>query len=416
MTHERPSRTILSNLNSDTMADDPTDRYLRAMAVPTARMLWEAEPGDCVVMLAPCPPEFRDYVARTVALDVGAVDIVAPPDTATAHPLDVAAALGATGLLTRRPVLDPFALDRPVLDFARRTGMRLHPYTTHPDDAVLNLVRRVNTKSGIRETAASLGLPVADGGFAATRPELVRRLVAFLADRPAAIVKPDRSSTGFGNTVIEAGARESREARVGEAVAGLPGRGRGWVYEEFLPLTASPSMEMTVEDAGVAPYYSCDQRTVNNAWTGMVTPAAEGPHSAAMLEAATVLGRWLHAHGYRGIFDVDCGTYDGGYVITEANVRTTGGTYLEKLARRLRPGDGPVHWRADGRFSKDHLGFREAVRRVEAAGLGGTSADVRAVLTTDTRAVDGKWRYLVAGRDAGVVAEAERTVEEALGI
>ncbi|MCF3102077.1 hypothetical protein IPZ58_10820 [Streptomyces roseoverticillatus] len=416
MTHGRPSRTILSNLNSDTMADDPTDRYLRAMAVPTARMLWEAEPGDCVVMLAPCPARFRDYVAGTVGLDVGTVDIVAPAGTATAHPLDVAAGLGATKLLAERPVLDPFALDRPVLDFARRTGMRLHPYTAHPGDAVLDVVRRANTKSGIRQAAAALGLPVADGGFAATRNELVRRLVAFLADHPAAIVKPDRSSTGFGNTVVEAGARESRERRVREAVAGGPDRGRGWVYEEFLPLTASPSMEMIAEDAGVTPYYSCDQRTVNNAWTGMVTPAAEGPHSAALHEAAAVLGGWLHGQGYRGIFDVDCGTYDGGYVITEANVRTTGGTYLEKLARRLRPGDAPVHWRADGRFSDDHLGFREAVRRIEAAGLAGASPDVRAVLTTDTHDVDGKWRYLVAGRDAGAVAEAERVVEEALGI
>ncbi|GAA0471234.1 hypothetical protein ABZ951_19360 [Streptomyces sp. NPDC046215] len=412
----RSSRTILSNLNSDTMADHPTDRYLRAMAVPTPRMLWEAEPGDCVVVLAPCDPEFRAYVARTVHLDLDRVDIVAPPEPATAHPLDVAAGLGATGLLADRPVLDPFALDRPVLDFVRRTGMRLHPYPAHPGDATLDMVRRVNTKSGIRETVTALGLPVADGGFAATRAELVEKTVAFLGDHRAAIVKRDRSSTGFGNVVVRAGARASRERRVEEAVADEPDDGRGWVYEEFLPLTASPSMEMIADEDGVSAYYSCDQRTVNNAWTGMVTPAAESPWSPALHEAAVVIGDWLRARGYRGVFDVDCGTYDGGYVVTEANVRTTGGTYLEKLARRLRPGGSPVHWRADGRLATGNLRFGEAVRRLAAAGLDDASAATRAVLTTNSRDLDGKWRYLVVGDDPESVADAERIVEDALGI
>lgn len=414
----RPSRTILSNLNSDTMVENPTDRYLRAMAVPTPRMLWEAEPGDCVVMLAPCPASFREYVARTLELDVDRVDIVAPPKTALVHPLDMADALGAGDLLTARPVLDPFALDRPVLDFARRTGVRLHAYDALPADHVLDTVRYINTKAGIRETVLSLGLPVADGGFAATRPELVDRVVAFLEDHPAAIVKANRSSTGFGNIVIEAGLRHTRHQRVTAALTDETDRASGWIYEEFLPLTASPSYEMTAEEHGVADYYSCDQRTVDNAWTGMVTPAAEGPSSPAMRKAARTIGEWLHARGYRGVFDVDCGTYAGGYVVTEANVRTTGGTYLEKLARRLRPGEAPVHWRADGRFGADTGGpdFAEAVRRLDAEGLGDPAGPVRAVLTTDTRAIDGKWRYLVAGSDADSVAEAEETVERVLEV
>ncbi|MEU7165467.1 hypothetical protein AB0A70_12600 [Streptomyces morookaense] len=412
----RPSRTILANINSDTMAENPTDRYLRAMALPTPRMLWEAEPGDCVVMLAPCPPHFREYVAHTVGLDVAQVDIVAPAGTATVHALDVAGALGATGRLADRPVLEPFALDRPVLEFARRTGVQLYPYSAHPDDSVLETVRRVNTKSGIRETVAGLGLPVADGGFAATRAELAGKVAAFLSERPAAIVKTDRSSTGFGNLVIEAGARESRARRVQEALGDGPDPACGWTYEEYLPLTASPSMEMLCEDAGVTEYYSCDQRTVDNAWTGMVAPAAEGPWHGELRKAALLIGDWLHARGYRGIFDVDCGTYDGGYVVTEANVRVTGGTFLEKLARRLRPGDAPVHWRADSRPGGPGPDFAEALRRIEAAGLADPSAAARTVLTADTRETDGKWRYLVVGRDAASVAAAERETEALLGL
>jgi len=108
--------------------------------------------------------------------------------------------------------------------------------------------------------------------------------------------------------------------------------------------------------------------------------------------------------------------YAGGYVVTEANVRVTGGTYLEKLARRLWPGESPVCWRSDGRRATSGPGFGEAVARLRAAGLDDPGGDVRAVLVTDSCDLDGKWRYLVAGRDPDLVADAERAVEELLGI
>jgi hypothetical protein len=147
----------------------------------------------------------------------------------------------------------------------------------------------------------------------------------------------------------------------------------------------------------------------------MVAPAG-GERYEELRKASAVFGEWLQAQGYRGVFDVDCGVYADGFVITEANVRTTGGTYLEKLARLLRSADNPVHWRADGRRGGVTLEFGEAVRRVAALGLGDASSATRAVLTTDTHDVDGKWRYLVVGPDADSVAEAERAVEDVLGI
>ena len=66
-------RTILANLVSDIIADRPTDAYRLAMAAVTPRKLWQARPGDCVVMLAPCTPAFRDYVAEVSGLDVDQV-------------------------------------------------------------------------------------------------------------------------------------------------------------------------------------------------------------------------------------------------------------------------------------------------------------------------------------------------------
>ncbi|WP_327069953.1 peptide ligase PGM1-related protein [Kitasatospora sp. NBC_01250] len=415
------SRTILANINSDTMADHPGAAYLRAMAVVSPRTLWEARPGDCVVLLAPCGQRFREYVAGITGVPTGQVEIVEPQEITSAHALDVAEQRGAVPGIVARGELDCFALDRRVLDFVRRHGLRLHPYAEPPADEVLATVRLLNTKSGFRAAAQRLGLPLAAGGHAATRAELLDRAGAFLAGQDAVIIKPDRSSTGFGNVVVRAEPRASLAERLLAAVAE---QGEcGWVYEEFLPLTASPSAELIAEEAGVRDYYSCDQRTVNNAWTGMVTPAREDAAYQELHKAATVFADWLHGQGYRGVFDVDGGVYDGGsdgvttqgVVLTESNVRVTGGTYLEKLARLLRPGEAPVHWRADGRRVPDsRLDFPTAVRRLESEGLHGSSTAVRAVLSTDTHHLDGKWRYLVVGENAEVVAEAERTVELAL--
>jgi hypothetical protein len=413
---ERPSRTILANIVSDIMAEHPTDAYRRAMAAVTPRKLWQAEPGDCVVMLAPCTPAFREYVESVTGLDTSQVDIVAPEEVRGVHALDVVRDLGAEHLLASRPELQPFVPDRPVLEFGRRTGVRVLPYTKLPGGGMLDALRLINTKRGFRETAAGLGLPVAEGGYAESQAELVSSIKEFLTTRPAAIIKNNRSSNGFGNVVIRSGGPKTPEEQLAEALAGQAERDGGWVYEEFLPFTATPSIEMNIDDAGPTYFYSCDQRTVNNAWTGMVTPAEEGPFHKELMRAAEAIGGWLHSHGYRGIFDVDCGVHEGGYVVTEANVRRTGGTYLEELARRMRPGDSPVHWRADVRLSTGSLDFASAVARLASAGLADSSSAARVLLTADTRAVDGKWRYLVVGRDAQSVAEVERQAEIILGI
>jgi hypothetical protein len=177
------------------------------------------------------------------------------------------------------------------------------------------------------------------------------------------------------------------------------------VYEAFLPFDAAPSMEMIVGDDGVEPSYSCDQRTVDNAWTGMITPA-EPAHVNLCRGAAYAIGGWLHRRGYRGVFDVDCGVVGDDYVVTEANVRRTGGTYLEELVRRL---NRPPFWRADVRRGRTDLDFAGAVRAMDRAGLAGS-----VILTADTIGVDGKWRYLITDADPATGSEIESALTRLL--
>lgn len=412
----QPSRTILANLVNEIMADLPSDAYRKAMAIVTPRKLWQARPGDCVVMLAPCTSAFRDYVSATLDLDVGQIEIIAPPDVRGIHAIDVVHDLGATGQIASRPEMSPFVLDDKVLEFSRLTGVRILPYNTPPTASTLDALRLINTKGGFREIATSLGLPVADGGYSKSIGELINDLKRFLRDHPAAIVKTNRASNGYGNVVIQSGNDDHVEQQVKNAIPGQPNHECGWVYEEYLPFVSTPSIEMSIDDTGARAFYSCDQRTVNNAWTGMVTPAEQGTSYSRLIDAGNALGGWLHARGYRGIFDVDSGAYTGGFVVTEANVRRTGGTYLEELARKLYPGQSPTHWRADVRTGGYQMGFAEAASAMKSAGLSEPDADARAVLTADTFAMDGKWRYLVAGRSLDAVAEIETTTQKILGI
>lgn len=394
------NRTILANLVNDIMVEAPPPGYARAMAAVTPRKLWQAEPGDCLVLLAPCGAAFRDYVARFVDLDE--VEIVAPKTIRECHALDVVKECGAYDRVAARPTLLPFVLDTRVVEFAARAGLRIDPYTEPPGPDTLAAVYEINTKHGFRRIATSLGLPVAAGGHAATPASLRTRLKSFLAGHPVAIVKAGRSSNGYGNTIVRA---EDLDRRLRDLAGPHPGA--GWVYEAFLPFDAAPSMEMIVGYDGVEPFYSCDQRTVDNAWTGMITPA-DPAHTKLCLDAAYAIGGWLHGRGYRGVFDVDCGIVGEDYVVTEANVRRTGGTYLEELVRRL---NRPPFWRADVRRGRTDLDFAGAVRAVDRAGLAES-----VILTADTVGVDGTWRYLITDADATAAAEIESALTRLLGL
>lgn len=173
---------------------------------------------------------------------------------------------------------------------------------------------------------------------------------------------------------------------------------------------------MVVDGTGPHLLYTCDQRTVDNAWTGMVTPAATTQLSPHLHDAAICIGTWLDERGYRGVYDVDCGVTSTGFVVTEANVRRTGGTYLHELAERLMPELTARHWRADARAGGRAMTFADAVRALDAAAIDEPGGTVRVVLTADTFAEDGRWRYLVVGADAESVESAEVALLEVLGV
>jgi len=416
--NDRP-RTRLANPVNDVMAEAPSDGYLQTMAAVTPRKLWLAQPGDCVVLLAPPSAALREHVERVTGVDAASVDVVAPEVPTPIHACDLVEDLGARDRVADTGVVEPFVLDDRCVEFARTTGVSLYPYAEPPDRDTLDAVRRINTKRGFREIAAALGLRVAPGGSAATSEELARGLTDFLRDGGDAIVKVSRSSNGHGTFVVHTESEttkttETAAEQVSRVLGESPSPGCGWVYERFQSFTSAPSVELLVGEEGAEEFYTCWQRIRNNAWTGMTTPAdPAAPHVLA--EAAGRVGAWLHAAGYRGYFDVDFGIEAGVEFATEANVRRTGGTYLEELVRRLH-GGRHLPWRASSSQGSNSLGFAEAVRRLDRAGLTNPAEPAHVLLTADTREADGLWRYLAIGESDKDAEQIESELAHVLGL
>ncbi len=413
------SRALVANVLNDVMAECPTAPYRAAMASVTPRKLWIARPGDCVVLTAPYDDEFRAYVESVRDVSLADVDVVHPAELYTGHVLDLVNDFGVAPRVTNHDELMPFVLDERMLRFSIDHRMSVSGYQSVPDKRVVDLIRALNTKRGFRDVATNLGLKVADGGYAQTVPSLIRSVQDFLRDHENVIVKRNRSSNGWGNVVVG----QEFKADVSTALEGLLStedgcREEGWIFEEFLDFESLPSMELMVDESGPRRLYSCSQRSVNNAWTGMVTPFDGIADARPLWLAAEKLGDFLWRSGFRGVFDLDGGLVDGQYYVTEANVRRTGGTYLHELVSELMQDSVCTHWRADVRPGRSDLSFSEACRRLEGEGLAPTrGANASgAVLTVNTRSLDGKWRYLVYASTPGRAEALEAQVTDMLGI
>ncbi|WP_280483925.1 hypothetical protein [Nocardia farcinica] len=397
------------------MADGPTSRYKTIMAAVTSRKLWIAQAGDCIVTLAPVSKFFRQYVSGVIQLDLRDIDIVEPSDIVAVHAADLVSELNAEAVIASRFSLIPFVLDEKAGALAERCRLTVDMYREQPDPSTYDIVRTLNTKHGFRTIVEDLGMPVAVGGYAPTTSMLVSEVSALLQQCPAVIIKPNRSSNGFGNFVVRFGSNSDIRMQIEAATRNLS-IGSGWVFEEFLSFESVPSMELVVCDDRVSRSYSCDQRTHNNAWTGMITPAVKAADLEVLWQSAERLGEYLRQQGYRGVFDLDCGVTADGYVLSEANVRRTGGTYLHELAQRLRPEGSELCWAADARVGTSDIGFEDGVRVAETVNARFGDCDTFAVLTADTLKIDGKWRYLVVGPDADAVRQHESFLCSALGI
>jgi hypothetical protein len=428
MTPTDHHRLIFANTVNEVMTSAPSEAYARSLASVTPRKMWLAREGDVIITPRPIPIAFKEYVCSTLGIRTEAVTTLCPGGD-LAEPL--AHAVRRTGMiddirqLCTRSLLRMlcFAPDYPTVALACELGIPMEHYEHIPSPEVLARIYDLNTKSGFRRAMKALGIRTVPGAYCNGLEELTDSVLSLFEAHNSVIVKLDRSSNGYGHTVIrrdELGstARSSLAARL----KSVDSQCQEFTVEAFLGFTSVPSVELVIEQTGPRLLYVCDQRCRHRSFTGMVTPPTSLPlHvSEQLLDIGLAFGGWLFDAGIRGVFDVDGGlTHDGILYVTETNLRRTGGTYLDTLVRRLVGLDYlKTHvWIADARSGTLPMDFLQGWSLVQKARLDfQAQPGVGVLLTSDTLDWDGKWRYLIIAQDIGMANEIETNLEHALGL
>ncbi|MFD4136571.1 peptide ligase PGM1-related protein [Streptomyces goshikiensis] len=424
-TREHP-RLIFGNFVNELMVATPTARHAQALVAVSPRKIWLTQPGDVVVLPTAASEPLWEYACGLLGFARSEVTCVAAPSEDLLTLTDAVRKSGLTerlrSLAESIPGLrfQPFALDRPALDMAAELGLPVDGYDDgKPSETAVEAVYRVNTKPGFRDVAAHLGIQVAAGCVAADRDELVTAIRETIASHGGAVVKPVRGSNGYGVRFLSSEDLSALETLVDAYLSEMSDQPRGWVVEQRLYLARVVTVEMEVTETGPQVLHVGEMRTPNGSFSGQVTPLEENSPAVDRLTAdGLALGHHLDQLGYRGPFDIDGGiTGDGQLYATESNLRRTGATYLDLLVRRFLGTEGAARavWLADSRPGGVMPDFATGLGLVREAGLAfEPGATEGVVLTADTLAFDGKWRYLVMGTSHRRVEEIEKHLADVL--
>jgi hypothetical protein len=424
---DRP-RIIFANLVNDLMVAAPSPRHARSLGAVSPRKIWLAHEGDIVVTPCAIDNAFKSYACALLGVDPAQVVTLSPPTELT-EPL--AHAVRRSGmdrtlrdLVAERPGIElmAFALDATTLQLAEEIGVPLANYRRHPDQDLRKAIYRLNTKSGFRSVAQELGLRVVPGFRCEGLDELACGIEKLLERSSGVFIKYDRSSNGYGHISFRKEEIADRDVHeyLADRTAAYPDQPHVFTVEAWMPFERAPSIEMIIDDDGAHLLYLCDQRCPNSSFSGMTTPPVDlsPAEERQLLHAGEVFGHYAHRLGYRGVCDVDGGmTPDGTFYVTETNFRRTGGTYLDVLARRLLGEDYVKShvWWADSRPGTLGLSFFDGWSALQQAGLAfHPSKGKGVILTADSLAVDGKWRYLILAGSGDEAAEIESCLPQIL--
>ncbi len=209
------------------------------------------------------------------------------------------------------------------------------------------------SKAGIRQlvqTRAHPRLRMTRGFICWGAKEAAQIAARIYAKEQGVVIKTNKGHSGLGTLIFRAGELPHNEAQCEKKLQALLSRNAYW---EKFPIVVEgyqeentrigggiPSVEFRVEKGGKATYlYYCGMHiTREGVFRGM--EVSDGVVSKNVLAQIKLIGQLLGkeyaAHGYRGFFDVDLLAANNGHVlVTESNVRRTGGTHVYALGLRL---------------------------------------------------------------------------------
>lgn len=415
---------LLGNMISPEVMDSPPPAYIDQMYAATPRKVWRMFSGDVLISPHAVPKHMLTYACDVLGM--------------AAETLEIFTARGNVPLLSDRILydaqllkqirascaarpgigLEPFVLDSYAISLADHLHIPLQRYMEfagRPNAQALQAVHQYNAKAEFREWAAGSGSNVLPGILAKRPKDLLgaaRRL-----DVPAFIVKLNRGSSGFGHRIFSGDT--AGLLALEKWADSLVHHPDGYVVEEALAVTSSPSAEFELLDDETRLISVCDQRCVDNAWVGMTIPPFDlSEHvQSAFIQCGRRFGEHLRSLGYRGYFDID-GVYDGTrFAVTETNLRTSGGSHMDVILRRLCGDSYTVHRRviADSVALRLTAPFAHALERIRAAGLTiEEPGQTGVVITADGADTDGKVRYMCIGESAAEALNLEIALRRAL--
>ncbi len=389
------------------------------------RKLWYAHDGDMVVAPRPISEYFKQYACSITEATAEHIEVLYPGGSPGAYlaarVLDNANAYETLlGFARNRlnAIADVYMQDQITTDFFVAAGIPIYPYRKFPSQSVLNVVSRINTKSGFRDIAASLNIKTVPGTTVQGVSKAQEAARALLQKYGPLIIKIDRGSNGNGHLIINDEADLDDIPTLLDKFSEPADR---YTIEKMMTFVSLPSIEFEILESGPEKTYDCSMRCVNNTWTGMITPAHDLPNSIqhVMNQWGVRLAEFLYQHGFRGTVDVDCGvTGDGTIYANESNCRHTGGSYVHFLLSRLKGADylRSTTWLADSRVSMTDQTFEDGVEAIQASGLAWNATRGEGViLTNDSRDINKKWHYLVVAKTPAHALDTEKQLLAMLG-
>ena len=324
------------------------------------RALLMAQRNDVVVVADQVDPTFLDYLRE---LEIGpTADRILATKATSEMPTNGRAA----DLLTL--LGNPCALDRLAERVDPAHQLRLNPYFASPafrsiqcrlEKRLGRLVTleagppaaadRANRKEQVRCAAKELGVPTAPGEVVSWPETQSPPPLAAMSDAVArhrnqtgkVIIRGAWAMRGSDNLTLES---ESDMDRLREWLAQREHL-RCYLVESFVPVTASPNLQMWIERAG--PSIQVDlMHTTNQRFNDMGRHIGNAyPHNTELepdlRASAHLLARWLAANGYTGpvgvdfIETVDRTSGNTAHLLAEINGRINGSTYVLALWSRI---------------------------------------------------------------------------------
>jgi hypothetical protein len=399
------------------------------------RLLWFARDDDVVVLPRLPDDSVLDYVTALTGTRRSTLRLVVPdPGTFGQDILSRDRLLGQSCLDGVRAALDgrhadtivAMCGDATVAELARELGLTgaLPGYGL----AAAGGIALVNAKSVFRAITAGVGAPTPPGWNGDDQADAARFIGGELAAGHCVIVKQDLQSGCRGNVVLTPvpGIRvcgtklpavvlagpDDVVAYLAERWAWLTDRGRHSIVIERYFADAIPVFaEFFIDDAGIR-LTGHGEMLMTPTYAGVITPAP-GLSAAVredLIETARRICVPFSAMGYRGTASVDALLTGGNRIwFSEINCRMGGSSHLHSAIGAHIV--GPSHRSERLIIERDGWrvpSFREAVHRLEAAGLAyDTETRLGVILTCDIGPVNGTVKCCVVAEDMDAVKKYE---------